>query len=356
MAENPQIAAEIKNADILVVDDNAMNVRLVVDLLTHDGYTSITSETDPRRAVERCRERRFDLLILDIRMPHLDGHKVMELLREIYGDDYLPVLILTAQIDDDTKRRALASGAKDFLTKPILPWELLNRVYNLLEVRVLYNRMRGSKELLEQRVYERTHELEDTRLDVLRRLAIAGEFRDNETGMHVMRMSRFTQVIARAIGWSEDQHMAILNASPLHDIGKIGIPDGILLKPGRLDDDELKIMKSHAEIGARILERGSFPLLQLARTIAITHHEKWDGSGYPNGLAGEDIPLPGRIVAVADVFDAVTSARPYKPAWDIDRAVALLREGSGSHFDPELVAVFLNNLKEILDIRERFKD
>ena len=205
-------------------------------------------------------------------------------------------------------------------------------------------------------VQVRTRELHDSRLQLLRRLGRAAEFRDEETGNHILRMSCTAAMLARAAGWSDDGVELMLNAAPMHDIGKIGIPDHILLKPGRLDAAEWALMQTHAEIGARLLEGGNCELLELARTIAWTHHEKWDGSGYPRGLAGEAIPQAGRICAIADVFDALLSARPYKRRWGFDQAVAHLIEHAGSHFEPRLVELFVGRLDEVAAIRERFPD
>jgi putative two-component system response regulator len=263
---------------------------------------------------------------------------------------------LTAQTDEATRRKALEAGAKDFLNKPILPWELTNRVRNLLEVRLLYSRLRDHRDHLDDMVRARTRDLEDTRLDVLRRLALAGEFRDNETGLHVLRMSRYSEILVRALGWDAEASAMMRAAAPLHDIGKISVPDAILLKPGKLDPDEFAVMKKHAEIGARILAEGNFPLLALAHDIALTHHEKWDGSGYPTGKAGADIPLAGRIVAIADVFDALSSPRPYKTAWTPDKAFAFVEEQAGRHFDPDLAARFLAHRQEILAVQAAFGD
>jgi len=355
MPDTP-LAQAILEAHILVVDDNPANVQIAIELLHLNGYEKVEGETDPRRVEERCRANPPDLLLLDIRMPHLDGFQLMEILKPIYGADYLPVLVLTAQTDEMTRRKALESGAKDFLNKPILPWELANRVRNLLEVRLLYSRLREHRDHLDDMVKARTRDLEDTRLDVLRRLALAGEFRDNETGLHVVRMSRYTEILARAFGWDDEACAMMRAAAPLHDIGKISIPDAILLKPGKLDPDEFTLMKRHAEIGARILADGNFPLLALAHDIALTHHERWDGQGYPHGKTATDIPLAGRIVALADVFDALTSPRPYKPAWETDRAFAFIESQAGLHFDPDLAGRFLAEREKILAIHSAFHD
>jgi putative two-component system response regulator len=210
--------------------------------------------------------------------------------------------------------------------------------------------------ILEQKVRERTRELEETRMEIIRRLGRAAEYRDNETGLHIIRMSKFSQILGQATGMSDQDSGMLLNASPMHDIGKIGIPDSILLKPGKLDADEWEIMKTHSSIGAKILSGHPSELMQMAREIALTHHEKWDGSGYPGGLSGEEIPLSGRIVALADVFDALTSERPYKKAWAVDDAVSFIKENSGKHFDPTLVELFIDRLDEIIEVRDKYAE
>ena len=312
--------------------------------------------TDPRLVLALHREARFDLILLDIRMPYLDGIQVMEQLAGAIEDDYVPVLVLTAEKDKDTMMRALEQGAKDFVTKPFDRDEVLNRIANMLEVRSLYNERRRQNEILEEKVQERTRELADTRLEVIRRLGRAGEYRDNETGMHVIRMSKSCQRLAVAAGLDEIRAAIILQASPMHDLGKIGVPDHILLKPGKLTADEWDIMKTHVDIGVDILNGHEAEPMRMARVIALTHHEKWDGSGYPNGLKGTDIPIEGRISAVCDVFDALTSKRPYKNAWPVEEAVAYIRENAGVHFDPDLAAKFNEVLPDILRIRENYAD
>ncbi|MEO5336396.1 MAG: response regulator [Magnetospirillum sp. WYHS-4] len=346
----------ILKAKILVVDDNPVNVALLCAILENAGYVRVDATSDPRKVEGLFRERHHDLILLDIRMPYLDGIQVMEILKRDLGDDYLPVLVLTAQTDQETRRRALDMGAKDFLTKPFEQWEVLLRIRNMLEARIYYSNQRLRAEELEAVVRERTQEVRQTQLEIVRRLGRAGEFRDNETGAHVIRMSRASQMLALAAGWTEAQAETILYASPMHDVGKIGIPDAVLLKPGRLDPEERRIMERHVTIGADILEGHDSELMRMARSIALTHHEKWDGSGYPNGLKGEDIPFEGRIGAVCDVFDALTSARPYKQPWPLEQAVLFLKENAGIHFDPLLVDLFERIAEDVFRLREQFPD
>ncbi|GAB6051555.1 two-component system response regulator [Magnetospira thiophila] len=347
---------DVTQARILIVDDNPVNVALLEEILEDEGFAQIDSRTDPLQGLALFEQVHHDLVLLDIRMPELDGHGVMARMRAHLGGDYLPVIVLTAQIDVETKHRALEAGARDFLTKPFDRVEVLHRIRNMLEVHLLYKERTKQNEILEQKVQMRTRELEETRLEIIRRLGRAGEYRDNETGMHVIRMSKICQVLALAHGMDEAMAEMILNASPMHDVGKIGIPDHILLKPGKLEGEEWEIMKTHAEIGAAILSDNDSPIMNLARSIALSHHEKWDGTGYPKGLSGENIPIEGRIAAVADVFDALTSERPYKKAWSVQDALKFINEQAGRHLDPQLVTLFNENLQVILDIRDRYAD
>ncbi|MEI8395641.1 MAG: HD domain-containing phosphohydrolase [Rhodospirillaceae bacterium] len=346
----------IRNADILIVDDAPLNVALLESILSSAGYTSVTSQIDPLKVQDMCRQREFDLILLDIQMPYLDGFEVMRQLIELAGDDYLPILVLTASTDRATRLRALESGAKDYLTKPFERLEVLHRIRNLLVVRAQYKERKLQSERLEEMVRDRTRELEDTRLEIIHRLSRAGEYRDNETGMHVIRMSKSCEQLALAAGLGKAFGELILYASPMHDVGKIGIPDRVLLKPGPLDPDEWALMQRHVEIGLSILGTHTQGLLAMATNIVKHHHERWDGTGYPNRLKGEDIPIEGRIAAICDVFDALTSKRPYKEPWPVFEAVEYLRKNAGSHFDPVLVDYFVAILPEILEIRLRHAD
>lgn len=345
---------EISNARILIVDDEPANLKLLDKLLTAQGYARLVLVQDPRDVLARYQEERTDLVLLDINMPHLDGFQVMEQIRGLSDPLQPPVLILTAQHGQDFLLRALAGGARDFVTKPFDRNELLMRVRNLLEAQLAHRFMHDQKNVLEELVLLRTRELYRTRLQIVRRLGMAAEYRDEETGNHIVRMSQICALLARAAGWADEDCDLILNASPMHDIGKIGIPDAILLKPGKFTPDEWEVMKTHATIGARLLDGDNSRLMRMARDIALTHHEKWDGSGYPEGLAAEAIPMAGRIAALADVFDALTSDRPYKRSWGVEEAVEFIQKNSGSHFDPMLVELFLQELPRILEIRARY--
>ncbi|MEJ1417825.1 MAG: response regulator [Candidatus Sedimenticola sp. (ex Thyasira tokunagai)] len=347
---------DIKSGRLLIVDDKQANVTLLERMLAADGYHSVISTTDSRDACDLFLGFEPDLMILDLRMPHLDGFEVMERLKKSHQGDYLPVLVLTAQADKKTRLRALAAGAKDFIAKPLDRTEALVRIGNMLEVNLLHRRALDTNKILEQRVWERTRELRETQLEIIRRLGRAAEYKDKETGDHIIRMSRISQVLGRATGMSRDESELLLHASPMHDIGKIGIPDSILLKQGPLDDAEWELMKSHATIGYKMLDGHTSPIMESAKIIAYTHHEQWNGSGYPQGLKGDEIPLPGQICALADVFDALTSSRPYKPAWSINDAVATIEQQRGIHFSPELVDYFHANLSEIVEVIEETHD
>jgi len=340
---------ERHDAKIFIVDDIAANTKLLEKMLKQAGFTQIRSTNDSRQAVPIYIEFQPDLVLLDLKMPHLDGFQVMEKLRVIEEHSYAPILVLTAQIDIRNRMRALKSGAKDFLGKPFEQAEALARIGNLLEVRLL-------NKTLEQKVRERTEELNQTRLEVIRRLGRAAEYRDNETGNHVIRMRKYSALLGREIGLDDEKCELILNASPMHDIGKIGIPDNVLLKPGKLDAKEWEIMKTHVTIGGILLSGNDSELMLMARTIALQHHEKWDGSGYPKGIKGEEISLVGRIIPVCDVFDALTSERPYKKAWTVEEAMAEIKNQSGAGFEPILVEKFQRILPEALKIKAIYSD
>lgn len=332
---------------ILIVDDQTANLDVLRGILK-SNY-KILATTSGKQALKIAQHKQPDLILLDIMMPELDGYQVCKALKDNPSTAKIPVIFITAMIEHENEFTGLELGAVDYLTKPVNADIVKQRIKNHLE---LYDRRRQ----LESEVEKRTAKIEASRMEIIHRLGRAAEYKDNETGLHVKRMSLFSHKIALETGMTEREARLILKAAPMHDIGKIGIPDSILLKPGKLDSEEWEVMQTHAQIGADILSDGDSAILKLAETIAITHHEKWDGSGYPNGLAGEDIPLAGRIVAIADVFDALTSERPYKKAWPTEKAVNLIKEESGKHFDPSLVLVFLSVLDEIIDIKEKLKD
>jgi putative two-component system response regulator len=330
----------VQNSKILIVDDQQANVELLRQILQHYGFVGLHGFTDSRRVLPLFSEIDPDLVLLDLQMPHIDGLSLLKQLRgRIPQNAYLPFMILTADLSAKSKKEALALGAKDFLTKPFDQLEVVLRCYNLLETRFLHLELQNHNRTLEEKVLERTRELEETRVEILRRLSVAAEFRDDVTGQHTQRVGHLSGLLAQEIGLSSSDAALIREAAPLHDLGKIGISDNILLKPGRLTTEEYETIKTHTEIGAKILSGDRFPLLRMAEQIARYHHERWDGTGY-QGLKGEDIPLPARIVAVTDVFDVLTHPRPYKVAQSVEEALVEIRGQRGRHFDPDLAETF----------------
>lgn len=333
----------IQQARILIVDDQEINVRLLERILRHVGYANLSSTTDSRQVLTLFTSSPPDIVLLDLTMPHVNGFEVMEQLRPLIPtEDYLPILVLTADVTSEVKLRALSAGAKDFLTKPFGTVEVLLRIENLLKTRLLHLQLREQNQILDEKVRERTLSLEEAQVEILERLAAAAEYRDDETGKHTQRVGQMSSMIADVLGLPDAEVGLIRRAAPLHDVGKIGIPDSILLKPGKLTDEEFEVMKRHTTIGARMLANGHSDLTQMAETIALMHHERWDGTGYPGNLRGEEIPLVGRIVSVADVFDALTHERPYKAAWPEEAALAEIERQSGRQFDPRVVEAFLS--------------
>jgi putative two-component system response regulator len=331
---------------ILIVDDQPSNVMLLEGILQEEDFTSYRSITDSREVIPAFIDFLPDLVLLDLQMPYLDGFAVMKQLQAcVAPGDFLPILVLTADITPEAKRRALTEGALDFLTKPFDATEVILRIKNLLQTRSLHLQLQKQNQVLDEKVRERTADLEATQVEILERLALAAEYRDDDTGEHTKRVGEMTARIAEALGWPQVEVELIRRAAPLHDVGKIAIPDSILLKPGKLTPQEFERMKMHTTLGAKMLSGGRFPLLQLAEEIARTHHERWDGSGYI-GLHEEAIPMAGRMVTVADVFDALTSKRPYKEAWTISDAVEEIQRQSGHQFDPSVVEAFLKVVQQ----------
>lgn len=329
------------SAKILIIDDELANVRFVAMLLEQIGYQPPAFTIDSREAVSRFLELQPDLILLDLHMPQPTGFELLAQFRKIIGSEtYLPILVLTADVTSDAKLRALRGGATEFLTKPLDAAEVVLRVQNLLRTRQLYLEMQRHNQRLEEMVYQRTEALEESRHAALERLALAAEYRDDDTGQHTKRVGQLAALLAAILDLPESVVTAMRRAATLHDIGKIGIPDQVLLKPGKLTPEEFAIVKTHTVIGGHILGGSEIPLLQLAEEIALTHHERWDGSGYPRGLRGEAIPISGRIVAVVDVFDSLTHARPYKPAWPQADALAEIDAQAGRQFDPQVVRAF----------------
>jgi len=335
-------------ATVLIVDDAPENIDVLTGILRK--YYKVKAALNGAAAINIANsEKKPDLILLDVLMPGIDGYEVCKKLKENVETAHIPIIFVTAKSEIKDEEYGFTLGAVDYITKPISPPLVLARVKTQL---AMYDQARH----LEKLVQKRTAELNETRVEIIRRLGRAAEFKDNETGMHVIRMSWFSRFLAEQIGKSEQWCDLLYNAAPMHDIGKIGIPDRVLLKPGKLDNEEWAIMQKHVEYGAEIIGDHSSPLLKLAKEVAIFHHEKWNGKGYPKGVSGKDIPLSARIVAIADVFDALTSERPYKKAWSEERAIALLHEESGEHFEPYLVSEFVKCLPRVREIQSQYQD
>ncbi len=342
--------------NVVVVDDTPINVTLISHLVGRLEDCVATGFTVPQEGLAYCVEQVPDLVIVDYMMPELDGIEFVRRFRTCPGRADIPVLMVTANDQIEVRHQALDAGANDFLTKPIDKAEFLARTRNMLSLRRSQRKLEDRAVWLAEEVKKATEEILARERETIVRLSRAADSRDPETGAHILRMSHYSKLIAAQLGLSEEDQEMLLEAAPMHDIGKVGIPDYILLKPGRLDVAEFEIMKRHAIKGYEILSGSQSTMLQAAAEIALAHHEKYDGSGYPKGLIGEAIPLFARICAVGDVFDALTSERPYKKAWEDEHAIELLREGAGSHFDPACVEAFLTDWDGVLAIRERFKD
>ena len=339
---------------VLIVDDNTANTDLIQWILEEEGYESLLTVNDSREVQPILRSVEVDLIVLDIRMPYLDGFEVMEMIQKEFPNLKVPVIVVTAE--DSNREKSLSLGATDFITKPFKNWEVVLRIKNALTSRLFFKQEEQKAEELERLVRERTAEITETQKEVVKRLAKASEFRDNETGMHINRMSHICYILAKELGCDEEYSQLLLDSSPLHDVGKIGIPDSILLKPGKLNLEERKIMNTHVNIGYEVLTGHHSPLLTMAAEIALYHHEKWDGTGYPNAISGEDIPLSARISSIADVADALLSNRPYKKAWSLSDMLDYLEKEKGKHFDPIIVSAFMKRVDDIVEIRNLYKD
>jgi putative two-component system response regulator len=336
--------AEHPGASILVVDDEAANVQMLERVIRRVGYANVRTTTDARRVLSLFQEEIPDVILLDLHMPGLTGLDVMRQLREVAGALMPLVLVLTGDTTAEAKSSALSGGAKDFLFKPFDLSEVTLRVHNLVDLRMLHRELHDHNQLLEQRVRERTSELERARLEMVERLGLAAEYRDDETGQHTRRVGQLSAQLAAALALPDGEVEMIARSAPLHDVGKIAVPDSILLKKGKLTPEEQTIMRSHTTVGGHLLSGGDSALLKTARAIALTHHEHWDGGGYPNRLSEDQIPLSGRIVAIADVFDALTHDRPYRPCYDTNWVIDFLQKQRGKQFEPRLLDAFLRDV------------
>ncbi len=341
---------------VLIIDDSDINLTLIKALVMKLGECEPVLFANPLKALEWCRSNVPDLVIVDYMMPDMDGLKFISAFRALHGRDEVPILMVTANDQKDVRYEALLGGANDFLTKPIDRIEFSARARNMLSLRTGQKFLADRAQHLASLVDEQTREIRDREKELIFRMSRAAEFRDPETGAHIQRMAHYSQAIAIGLGLERAAQQLILEAAPMHDVGKIGIPDYILLKPGKLTVEEFEVMKGHARLGYELLKESRSDILRAGAQIALTHHEKYDGTGYPRHLKGNDIPVFGRIVAVADVFDALTSERPYKKAWSLEDACRFLEEGRGKHFDPLCVEALLAEWNRVLDIRQRFQD
>jgi putative two-component system response regulator len=363
---------------IMIVDDEPINIKLVQKYLRMAKYSQTVTTTDSTQAIALLRKERPDLVLLDIMMPKVSGLDILGAIRADQRLFPLPVLILTAATDRETRLKALELGATDFLAKPVDDTELIPRVRSALVVKAHHDYLTAHAQQLEEQVRTRTAELTASRLELIHCLARVAEYRDDQTGRHVIRVGRYAGMIARELGMDDEFVDLLVHAAPLHDIGEVGIPDAILQKPGRLTPEEYELMQNHCRygkrtvapmsgdewrafqthtlVGEKIIAVSHSPILEMAGRIALTHHEKWDGSGYPLGLAGDSIPIEARITAVADVFDALSTKRHYKPAFPLENCFEIMRQGRGSHFDPRVLDAFLARKPEIVQIRIEHAD
>lgn len=370
--------ASVLDSKIMIVDDEKFNTLVAKKFLVGAGFKNHVICTDSTKAFDMIKSEKPDVILLDIVMPVVSGMDILRLRQQERDLKYTPVLVLTASTGEDVKRTALELGATDFLAKPVDPNDLIPRVRNALLIKAHHDHLANYAEELNRQVQVRTAELVESREQIIWCLGRAAEYRDNETGRHVIRVGQYCGVIAAELGFDEHYVDMIKLAAQLHDIGKIGIPDNILLNPGKLDDSQFVTMRRHCIIGREIIKpteasewtqlRSSdgysvedfqfadSPVMELAASIAETHHERWDGSGYPAGLAGEEIPIEGRITAVADVFDALSSERPYKRAFSVEKCVSIIQSDSGKHFDPRCVTAFFRRIKEVIGIKQAFSD
>ncbi len=342
---------------IYVADDILTNVNLIENIFSSEKNIIIKKAQDGKELLELIESEGFpDLILLDLMMPVMDGYEVLNRLKERREKNYFPIIVISSFSDQQNIVNALSHGADDYVTKPFLMGELKTRVYNMLKLKEHDELLNRSLDIMQGNLLEKIKMLEYTQLEIIIRLGKASEFRDNETGKHIERIADFVSIMAEEIEMSREEKVMMRYASPMHDVGKIGIPDSILLKPGKLTDGEFEIIKSHTVIGSRILSGTTISILELAKEIAVSHHERWDGSGYPLNLKGKDIPLSGRIVAVTDVFDSLTSERVYKAAWPVEKAIDYIKEEREKQFAPDVVDAFLKVVDRIIKIKEAKAD
>jgi response regulator RpfG family c-di-GMP phosphodiesterase len=343
----------IKDLDIVLVDDEIVNSILLEELMNQDGYLNYKIFTEPLEALAFAKNHNVDALVTDYNMPHLNGIELFSEMKKLHPD--MASIMITANNDTEIMNEALNQGITEFIVKPIFPVTFKLRLHNILKIQASLKLSKSFNDILNEKVEEATAALAQSEHEALDVLSKAAEYKDPETASHIARVSHYSRLLARELGFDKDEQELVFYAAPLHDIGKIGVADNILLKPGKLTDEEFHAMQLHSEIGKNILKNNQNIYLNAGEIIAYTHHEKYNGKGYPQGLKGEDIPLYGRIVAIADVFDALTSHRPYKEAWSFEKAVAFMEEQKCQHFDPNLVDIFLASIDEVREIYEKFK-
>ena len=341
---------------ILICDDSITNVLMLSMMVQEDSNITADTLTDPCLVESKLSTVEYDLLILDLEMPGMSGFEVMAEVRQRYAIDEMPILIVTGRQELEVRNKALSEGANDFITKPFDANEVNLRVHNLLKIRQSFKLQKYTNDILEEKVLQRTQELNKTTENLIQCMAVAGSLKDNETALHVVRVGKYAGALARALGLPPEISFMIEKTAPMHDIGKIGIPDSILLKQGKLNAEERATMDKHTQYGEAIFGNNDSLMIQMAKSIALNHHERWDGKGYCKGLVGESIPIEGRITTIADVFDALTTKRPYKEAWPVDDAVKYLQEDAGKAYDPKLIDVFINNLPEMIAIKEKYAE
>lgn len=347
---------DIKSSYILIVDDDPLNVSLISELLSAHGFKHIIACHSGEEAIEIYREHIIDLMLLDLKMPDIDGYQVMDEVNNTEKELRPPIIVVTGLYDLSTSHQVFAQGANDIITKPFDETTILCRVQSLLNIHLSRKKVFQYGCNLERTIKQRTDELLDTQMQVVKHLTTAAEYRDTQTGAHTVRVAWYAAILGEHYGLSSNTLELLFHAAPMHDIGKIGIPDDILLKPHCLNRYEWDVMKTHPTIGAKILANNTNPLIETAQVIALTHHEKWDGSGYPNGYKGEQIPILGRLVMIADVFDALITSRPYKEPWSLEDTIAFIERESGASFDPELVNIFMKIYPKFIEIKEEYQD